>query len=579
MLTGVSIVFFTNVDVVLAKHFLDSKDAGIYALTALIGKILFFFGSLASPFIMPLVSRSEGANRDSKAILNFTLVGTLILIFPAFIALGFFGSYFAPLLFGQNATHSVKFLLPITFSMMCFTLSRVYTEYYLAKKYFSFTFTAFVIAVIQLGVLVIFHKDLNSFVYVVSSTWTLYFVATFLLHIWSDKVLVFENNLNDFLNLFSRYKTVERNSKEKLRILIFNWRDTKHVWSGGAEVYIYELSKRWVKDGHFVTVFCGRDGHSSKNEIIDGIHIYRRGGFYTVYFWAVIYYIFKFKGNYDVIVDSENGIPFFTPLYAREKIFLLIHHVHQEVFRKSLNWPLSWIASNLEAKVMPIVYRNTEVITVSPSSKNEIIKHKLTTREPHIIYSGVDLKEFKSSKKSRFPTVLYLGRLKYYKSLNVFIKAANEVLEKIPEAVFIIAGEGEEGDNLKKYARSKGIEDKIHFLGKVTQVDKIKLYQQAWLFMNPSFMEGWGITAIEASACGTPVVASDVPGLRDSVRTGVNGFLAKYGNSHEFADKVFEVLNNGSLRSKLGKNAVAWASNFSWETSANKMLQILNTDL
>ena len=574
LILGISVIIFLNLDVILAKHYLNAKDAGLYALTALIGKMIFFLASLAAPFTIPIVSKYEGANKDTKKFLNLTVLATLALSLPALFAVTILGKYILPIMFGQKAIATFPYIAPVAFGMVCFSLARVYSDYYLAKKYYSFPLTALALGCLQLVALEFFHGNIWAFVIIMSSVWTLYFIFTFLLHYYSDQVKIIENNILDFLNLFVKLKEPKARKRNKLRILIFNWRDTKHKWAGGAEVYIYELAKRWVRDGNSVTIFCGNTG-APRNEVLDGIQVYRRGGFYMVYLWAFIYYVFKFRGKYDVIIDSENGIPFFTPIYAREKTFLLIHHVHQEVFRKSLHWPLSWIASTLEGKVMPFVYRDTEVITVSPSSKEEIKKHKLTTKEPHIIYNGVDLNLFKPATKSKTPIILYLGRLQQYKSLDVLIKAAKLVLDKMPKVKFVIAGEGEDKTNLFRLVNSFNLQDKIKFLGKVTHEEKVKLMQQAWLFINPSLMEGWGITTIEANACGTPAIASNVPGLRDSVNNPHTGMLVKYGDVEELARIIIKLIKSNQLRTKMAKEANIWAKNYSWDRSSEKLITLL----
>ncbi len=574
-LSGLSTVILLNLDVVLAKHYLPSANAGLYSLTALIGKTVFFLGSLASPFIIPLVSRNEGSNKDSKKVLNLTLIGAFILVFPAVIVLGVFGRVTAPILFGQKALASVPYLFPVTFAMLCFTLANVYTNYYLAKKYYSFSVAMLLLGALQIILISVFHSSFSSIIYVMSAVWASSLILTFTLHIFSGSLKTFENNMADFFGLFAQLKKPAPDKSNKLRVLIFNWRDTKHKWAGGAEVYVQELAKRWVKDGNSVTIFCGNGTKRPGNEIIDGVQIYRRGGFYMVYVWAVLYYMFKFRGKYDVIIDSENGIPFFTPLYTRQKKFLLIHHVHQEVFRKSLKPPFSWIALFLEAKLMPLVYKNVQVVTVSPSSKEEILKHKLTKREPIVIYNGVDLKQFFPGEKSKNPLILYVGRLQYYKSLNIFIKAAKKVLEKIPDVEFVIAGKGEEKEKLQKFAERLGIEKKIKFLGYVSNDEKIRLFQEAWVFINPSLMEGWGLTTIEANACGTPAIASDVPGLRDSIKNPHSGILVKYADYERFAENILKLIEDGKLRKEMSQESINWARQFSWEQSADRLYSVL----
>lgn len=381
-------------------------------------------------------------------------------------------------------------------------------------------------------------------------------------------------NFIDFISVIAPLPALKHNKAGK-NILIFNWRDMRHAYAGGAEVYVHEMAKRWVKSGNNVTLFCGNDSKSPSYEVIDGVEIIRRGGFYFVYVWATLYYIVKFRGSYDVIIDCENGLPFFTPLYAREKIFLLIHHVHQEVFRKSLRPPFSWIASFLEMHIMPYVYKNIEIITVSNSSKKDIQEYGISKKEPIVIHNGVDLDFFKPAQKSLHPMILYLGRLKFYKSVHIFIRAAKEVLAKVPDAEFIIAGNGEEESGLKRLTKKLNMQSKIRFVGKVSEEEKIKLYQKAWVFVNPSFMEGWGITSIEANACGTPVVASNVPGLRDAVLNPDSGFLVPYGQVDAFAEKITLLITDSEIRNKMSKYSIEWAQKFDWQKSADEGLKII----
>lgn len=359
------------------------------------------------------------------------------------------------------------------------------------------------------------------------------------------------------------------------RILIFNWRDTKHAFSGGAEVYIHELAKRWVEEGNQVTVFCGSDGRSKRNETIDGVKIIRRGGFYFVYLWAAVYYLLRLRHKTDLIVDCENGIPFFTPLYARKKKVLVIHHVHQEIFRKNLRAPFAQFASFLEGKLMPFVYRNVQTITVSPSSKAEILKHNLTQVDPIIVYNGIDRIQFIPGRKNKTPLVLYVGRLQAYKSLHILLRSVKKIATAHPSVKFVIAGDGEEKRNLVKLTRELQIENRVTFLGKVTEEEKIALYKKAWVFVNPSLREGWGITTIEANACGTPVVASDVSGLRDSISNGVTGILVPYGDTDMFAKKISLLLRDDKLRKTYASQAIKWATKFSWDASAGNFYAAL----
>ena len=224
---------------------------------------------------------------------------------------------------------------------------------------------------------------------------------------------------------------------------------------------------------------------------------------------------------------------------------------------------------------MPLVYKKAEVITVSPSSKADILAHRLTKKDPHIVYNGIDLKTCKPGKKSRTPMVLYLGRLTTVKSLNVLVNAARHVISQVPRVRFVIAGDGPARPALTRLVKQLGLGDKIEFTGRVDEKNKLKLYQQAWVFVNPSLIEGWGITTIEANACGTPVVASNVSGLRDAVHNPHSGYLVPYGHITGFSEAITGLLKNKRQRQKMSHEAVVWARRFDWDHSASLILDLL----
>src|SRR6185503_15069350 len=338
--------------------------------------------------------------------------------------------------------------------------------------------------------------------------------------------------------------------------------DTKHAFAGGAELYIHELARRWVTSGNQVTLFCGNDGQSPRTEVVDGVSVVRRGGFYTVYAWAFVYYMTQFRGRFDVIIDCENGIPFFTPLYAKEKVLCLLHHVHQDVFRKYLNPVLRLVATFMESKLMPWVYRKTKFITISNSSHEDMQKLGLGLAGIDIVHPGVDLENLRPGRKSDTPLVLYLGRLKAYKSVDVLIRSFMLVLSKIPQAKLVVAGGGEEQAALEQLTAELGIENHITFTGKISESEKISWLQRAWVFVNPSMMEGWGITNVEANACGVPVVAANVPGSRDSVQNPHTGYLVPHGDEDALAVKIINLLEEQDVRAWMGKNGLKWANRF-----------------
>jgi len=575
-LTGIS---YLSIDVLLAKHYLAPALAGSYSFLSLVGKMVFLMGTLVSQFIIPMVSVDMGAGKHTNRIF-IRIAGIVLAVhLVSFTVFGVFGYITIPLLWGTHTQGIIPFLPYYCLSMIFYSISSLLITYRQIRGNVVFPVVGFLIGMIQTIGIIVFHRSIEEFVVIILCSGVLSLVTIGTLHIFYNPLVTLYNTLLDFLGIFGQIPQKQQLPGEKLRILIFNWRDLKHKWAGGAEVYIHELAKRWVAMGHDVTVFCGNDGGSKRHETVDGVTIIRRGGFYFVYIWAFLYYKLRLQGHYDIIIDSENGVPFFTPLYTKEKTFLLIHHVHQEVFMKSLVPPFSWLAMFLEKRLMPVAYRNTEVITVSPSSKADILTHKLTKREPQIVYNGVDLMSYKPGRKSRIPLVTYLGRLTTLKSLTVFIKAAEEIISNIPSVRFVIAGDGPDKQRLMRMVKTLKLDPYIAFLGKVTEEEKIRLLQQSWVFVNPSLIEGWGITTIEANACGTPVVASNVQGLRDAVHNPHSGFLVPYGNASEFAHSIMHILNNPRIRTTMSKEALLWAQKFGWDESAEEGIAILQKNI
>ena len=510
IISGVSSMLFLTLDVILAKHFLTPLDAGKYALISLNGKMIFFSGGLASQFLVPLIGRNEGERKNSKQTFYAILGATSILTFLGFLAFGVFSSFTSTFLFGEKILVVQSLLLPYAFAMMCIAIARIFESYYLTKQLYLASVITFIVAVFQIILINLFHSSVTSIVISILVSAILYLISMALLFLNSKKVWLFQKHLKDF------FEKEHESDPKHLRVLILNWRDMKHKWAGGAEVYVDQLSKKWSKDGHHVTVFCGNDGTSKRNQILNGVKIVRRGGTFTVYIWAFIYYILFFRKNTDVIIDCENGIPFFTPLYSRKLIYLVIHHVHQEVFHNHLRFPFAQIACFLEGTVMPFVYKQKRVITVSKSSKKEIIQLGFSDVEKiSIVHNGIENDAIRRLSKSRFPLITYLGRLKSYKNVDVAIRAFGQLLPIFPALKFYIIGTGEEDKNLKTLVKKLKLGEQVLFLGKVSEKRKIELLSKSWISVQPSMMEGWGITVIEANSCATPVIASRLSGLSD----------------------------------------------------------------
>jgi len=360
------------------------------------------------------------------------------------------------------------------------------------------------------------------------------------------------------------------------RILFLNWQDSKHPLGGGAEVYHHEIFKRIAAKGHHVTLLCSRYSGLQQTEIIDGIRVIRTGGrnFFN-YTMPFVCRRLLAAESYDIIVDSINKIPLFSPLYVKKiPVLAVVHHLFKtSIFRETL-FPLATYVYVSEKLIRP-VYRKTPFIAVSESTKQDLIKSGIREERIAIIENCVDHALYRTTgePKSNIPLVGYLGRIKRYKSVDHLIKAFAIVKETMPDAKLVIIGDGDNLNDLKKLAKKLQLGESVEFKGFVDKEDKVKTLQKCHVVVNPSVKEGWGLTIIESNACGVPTVAADVPGLRDSVKDGKTGLLYPYGDIEKCAVYILKFLTDEPFRTEITKNAVAWAARFDWDNATEATLE------
>jgi glycosyltransferase involved in cell wall biosynthesis len=359
---------------------------------------------------------------------------------------------------------------------------------------------------------------------------------------------------------------------ESLKILWFNWRCWLNPDMGGAEVFTREVAERWVKRGHEVTLFTSEFSNCKREEILEGVRVVRRGGRFWVYLRAKSFYRSRFRREgFNVVVDEINTRPFFAPKFVRngEQVVGLIHQLAREYWLYETPFPLSYLGYYFLENRWLRNYADVPMVTVSESTQQELVK--LGFNRVYIVPEGLNFEPLRRvPEKVRHPVVVFVGRLRRAKRPDHAIRAFRIVREKFPCSELWVVGDGYFREDLESLA---GVG--VNFLSGLSDAERRELIQRAWILVNPSVREGFGLNVIEAGALGTPCVAYDVAGLRDAVIDKKTGLLAKAADVDDLSKKMIFVLKNETLRKELSENALALSRRFSWDETAEEFLKVL----
>jgi len=367
-----------------------------------------------------------------------------------------------------------------------------------------------------------------------------------------------------------------------MRILWLNWRDIKHPLAGGAEVYTHEVAKRLATHGHEIVLVTSRPKGLPPKEEIDGYTVIRRGGKYTVYLEARrIYHQLKKEGwRPDVVIDEINTVPFLTPKYVKEPIVALIHQLCKDCWKYAVH-PLAqplgwWLEQRLHKPYIQAAKKsNLKVITVSPSTAQDLYDLGYPPNAVAIVPNGLDWDQYKDCNSQKRDLVTYMGRITPYKRLEDLLKAW-KIVEENSDAELIIAGRADPwySARLAKLVKKLNL-GRVKLKANVSQQEKKAILAEAKLLVYTSIREGWGQTILEAAGCKTPTVAYKVPGLRDAVRHMETGVLVEPGDMKGLAKAITLILADENLRSKLAENAYQYALNFDWDFTFKEFLRVI----
>ncbi len=334
-----------------------------------------------------------------------------------------------------------------------------------------------------------------------------------------------------------------------MRILLVNWNDRDNPHAGGAEIHLHELFGRLAGWGHHVDLIASGWPGAAPGAELDGIRVRRVGGRHSFALLArgAVRRALAERAP-DVVVEDVNKLPLFLPTLTRLPFVAIVPHLFGTTAFAEATWP-----------VAAVVWAAEQPLRGVPAERIEVI------------YPGVDAAWYRpddATPRAERPTFLYVGRLKRYKGVDIALRALWTVRRTRPDVTLEIAGQGDDRARLERMARAIGLGDAVRFLGFVPEDEKRRLLRRAWAVVFPSPKEGWGISNVEAAACGTAALASDSPGLRESVRHGVTGYLVPHGDADALAERMLALAADPGLVARLGRAARAFAEGLSWEAAA-----------
>lgn len=363
-----------------------------------------------------------------------------------------------------------------------------------------------------------------------------------------------------------------------MRILVINWQDLKHPLAGGAEVHLHEVFSRIVGKGHHVTLLCSGYEGAPGNEVIDGMQVVRYSNRSLFNYAVPKAYRQLCHSGFDVVVEDLNKIPFFTPLFVREPLLGICHHLFRTSIFHQTNPAAAAYVYGMETLALWL-YRERRMpfIVDSSSTHEDFCAHGFRSEDLATVYLAVNHSLFRRTgvAKSDTPLIGCFGRLKRYKGVDIILRSLPSVLKEVPNLKVLVVGDGDDRSRLERLAIALKLEQVVTFTGYLPEQEMVELLQKVWFNIAASIKEGWGLIATEANACGTPVIASNVPGLRDSVRDGKTGLLYPYGDVDALTASIVRLLRDTNLRDELGRNALAYAAEFTWDKAATGTLEVL----
>ena len=365
-----------------------------------------------------------------------------------------------------------------------------------------------------------------------------------------------------------------------------------HPAAGGAEKHLHRIFSKIVEMGHEVVLFTTMFPGAKERDVVDGIQVVRKGG--DLMFQLMVAANLKKldrEFNFDIVVEDLNKLPVFAHWFVRKPLLVQMHHLWRKSIFSEAFFPIAFGVWFFE-RIIPFFYRTQPFVVVSPSTKKELAEIGVDESRISVIYNGSEMppaaaqfdkctdsresnENADADENAQAPYFIWLSRVHRYKGIWTALEAFEIFSKSHPEVKLFVVGDGPLLKKLPAWLKTHGLEGKVGLTGFVSASRKYELLSSSLALLQTSYKEGWGLTVMEAAQLCKTTIASNVPGLRDSVRDGETGILFPSGNAAACASAMEKVYGDVELRMNLGRNAKRYAESFSWEKSARETLELL----
>ncbi len=350
-----------------------------------------------------------------------------------------------------------------------------------------------------------------------------------------------------------------------MKVLLLNWKDPAQRDAGGAERFVQRIAEVWADEGHDVSLFVPRPKRAPRDEVIRGVRYVRAGSRSTV-FWHARRYLRRHHCEWDFVVEAVSTRPFLSHRIVGQRSVALYMQMADDVWHREFPLPVAWLGRRVLEPMWLRRMKGARIVPISPSTADDLGRYGLATLPSVPPGSDIDRRE-RVDAPGRGPfRVIFMGRLCQSKRPFEALEAFRLIQETYPNSTFDIVGDGYLAPALRKHAGANVV---VH--GYVSEATKIDLLDRAHVMLLPATREGYGIVAIEAGARGVPVVAYDVPGLRDAVTDGVTGILVESQPRH-LAEAAIGLLQDQDRWMSISRDAFRASQGASWNSAARRLM-------